>query len=203
MKLGPYAAPLPLSQATFAVLDVETTGLSPTAGDRVCEVACLRVTERGDRELGRFASLVDPRRGLSEGASRVNGITPAMLAGAPGFAAVVEPLFSLLAGAVLVAHNAPFDLGFLAAELGLAGYDLPRVPVVDTLALARNLYHLRRYNLPALAEALGIETRGSHRAMGDVQTTAQVLRCLLEDVERGWNVVTLGELVTLTGNKVA
>lgn len=201
MKLGPYAAPLPLSQVTFAVLDVETTGLSPTAGDRVCEVACLRL--RSGQELGRFASFVDPECDLGVEAARVNGITPAMLVGAPRFAAVVEPLLSLLAGAVLVAHNAPFDLGFLAAELGLAGYELPRVPVLDTLALARRLYRLRRYNLPALAEALGIETRGSHRAMGDVQTTAQVLRCLLEDVERGWNVVTLGELVTLTGNKVA
>lgn len=201
MKLGPYAAALPLSQATFAVLDVETTGLSRSAGDRVCEVACLRL--RSGQELGQFASFVNPECDLGVEAARVNGITPAMLVGAPRFAAVVEPLLSLMSGAVLVAHNAPFDVGFLAAELGRAGYDMPRAPVVDTLPLARKLYRLRRYNLQALAEALRIETTGRHQAMDDVETTGEVLRCLLEDLERGWNVVTLGELVTLTGNKVA
>ena len=87
-----------LDETTFAILDVETTGLSPTYGHRVCEIACLRV--RAGVELNHFESLIDPQRLISPGALRVNGITPAMLRGAPTFGAVLDHL-------LLVAHNAP------------------------------------------------------------------------------------------------
>ena len=94
-----------LDETTFAILDVETTGLSPTYSHRVCEIACLRV--RDGVELDRFESLIDPQRLISPGALWVNGITPEMLRGAPTFGEVVGPLLLVMRDAVLVAHNAP------------------------------------------------------------------------------------------------
>ncbi|MGD8793640.1 MAG: 3'-5' exonuclease, partial [Anaerolineae bacterium] len=181
----------PLAETTFAVLDVETTGLSPAYGHRVCEVACLRV--RDGVEQTRFEALVDPGRPISAGAYRVNRIEAEMLAGAPPFEAVAGDLLALLADAVLVAHNAPFDLGFLAMELEVARVPPPEGPVVDTLALARRIYRLPSNSLPAVARSLGVEAGPAHRAMGDVQTTWGVLDQMLWDLDRRWGVETLGQ----------
>lgn len=104
----------PLDSVAFAVLDLETTGLSPAYGHRVCEVACLRI--QGGRVTGEFESLVDPVRPISPGAFAVNQITPDMLAGAPQFREVAPSLLAVTENAVLVAHNAGFDLGFLVHE---------------------------------------------------------------------------------------
>lgn len=190
----------PLGETTFAVFDVETTGLSPAYGHRVCELACLLV--RDGLEVGRFESLVDPGRAISAGAYRVNRIEPEMLAGAPPFDAIAAPLLELMDGAVLVAHNASFDLGFLAAELEIARLPPPEGPVVDTLALVRRVYSFARNGLSAVASALGVEAGPAHRAMGDVQTTHQVLECILWDLDRRWGVTTLGGLLAFQGGPV-
>jgi DNA polymerase III subunit epsilon len=190
----------PLADVEFAFFDVETTGLSPAYGHRVCEVACLRV--RDATETGRFESLVDPGRPISSGAFYVNRITADMLQGAPAFHAVAGPLLALMDGAVLVAHNAPFDLGFLAAELEIARLPPPEGPVVDTLALARRSYHLASNSLPAVANALEVEAGPSHRAMGDVWTTSQVLDRILWDLDRRWGVMTLGQLLAFQGGSI-
>jgi DNA polymerase-3 subunit epsilon len=190
----------PLNETSFAIFDVETTGLSPAYGHRVCEVACLRTCD--GVEIGRFESLVDPGRAISAGAFRVNRITPEMLAGAPPFDAIAEHLLSLMEGAVLVAHNAPFDLGFLAAELEIGGLLPPEGPVVDTLTLARRTYSYASNSLSAVASALAVETGPAHRAMGDVSTTRHVLERMLWDLERGWGVTTLGQLFEFQGGPV-
>jgi DNA polymerase III subunit epsilon len=190
----------PISQTTFAVFDVETTGLSPAYGHRVCEVACLSV--RKGVEIARFESLVDPQRPISEGAFHVNHITPQMLAGAPTFDAIAGPLLALMADAVIVAHNAPFDLGFLAAELEIAQLPAPEGLVVDTLVLARRTYSFARNGLSAVAAALGVATGPAHRAMGDVWTTHQVLERILSDLEARWNVTTLGQLIAFQGGPI-
>jgi len=190
----------PLAETTFAVFDVETTGLSPAYGDRVCEVACVRLT--GDLEVERFVSFVDPGRSLSLGAAAVNGITPEMLAGAPPFAAIAGQLLALLDGAVLVAHNAPFDLGFLAMELEIAHVPPPEGEVVDTLTLARRVFRFPRNGLQAVAHALQIEAGAAHRAMGDACTTAQVLGHILWEVGSRWGVSTLGQLLDFQGGSI-
>ena len=190
----------PLSQTAFAVFDVETTGLNPAYGHRVCEVACLRV--QNDEEMARFESLVDPKRPVSAGAFYVNHITREMLTGAPAFEEVAAPLLTLMDGAVIVAHNAPFDLGFLAAELEIAGLLPPEGVIVDTLALVRRLYHFASNSLPAVAAAMAIDTGTAHRAMGDVETTRQVLGQILHDIEDRWGTTTLGELVAFQGGPV-
>ena len=132
-----------MRETAFAVFDVETTGLNPAYGHRVCEVACLRIQD--GKEIARFESLVDPARPVSAGALHVNHITPEMLAGAPAFEEIAGPLLALMAGAAVVAHNAPFDLGFLATELEIAGLPPPEGAIVDTLALVRRMF------LPATA----------------------------------------------------
>lgn len=190
----------PLSKTAFAVFDLETTGLSPAYGHRVCEVGCLLV--RGGQELDRLASLVDPRRPISPGAFRVNRITPEMLEGAPTFGAIADLLLELLDGAVLVAHNAPFDLGFLAAELEIARLSRPKGLVIDTLVLVRRAYPLARNSLSAVADALGVRVGQAHRAMGDVLTTHGVLVRLLQDLEHRQGVTTLGQLLAFQGGSV-
>jgi len=190
----------PLRETAFAVLDVETTGLNPAYGHRVCEVACLRIQD--GEEIARFESLVDPKRAVSAGAFHVNHITPGMLAGAPTFEEIAGPLLALTAGAAIVAHNAPFDLGFLAAELEIAGLPPPEGVIVDTLALVRRLYHFASNSLPSVAAVMEIETRTAHRAMDDVETTWQVLRRILHDIEDRWGATTLRELVDFQGGPI-
>ncbi|GIX48176.1 MAG: hypothetical protein KatS3mg131_2387 [Candidatus Tectimicrobiota bacterium] len=182
----------PVDDLLLTVVDVETTGLSVAAGDRVCEIALLQV--QGGREVRRFASLVRPPRPMSPGATAVNGITDAMLATAPPFAAVLPAVQALLRDTVLVAHNAPFDLGFLHHEFRLAGAAFPALPVVDTLLLARTHYRFPSNSLAAIAAMLGIIQPEQHRALADVWTTWQVLRRFLADLRRR-GPVTLGQLL--------
>ncbi len=190
----------PLDETPFAIFDVETTGLSPAYGHRVCEIACLRLMD--GVHVSQFESLVDPGRPISSGAYRVNRISADMLLDAPTFDQVAENLLSLMDGAVLVAHNAPFDLGFLAAELELARLLPPEGPVVDTLALVRRTYSFARNGLQAVASALDVETGPAHRAMGDVLTTCRVLERILCDLDRRWGVTTLGGLVDFQGGPI-
>lgn len=196
----PFDPDRPLASVDLCFFDVETTGLSPAYGHRVCEVACLRA--RDGVELGRFESLVDPGRPISEGAFYVNRITAEMLEGAPPFGAVAGRLLDMMGGAVLVAHNAPFDLGFLAAELEIARLPPPEGPVVDTLTLARRAYRFASNSLAAVAYALGVETGPGHRAMADVWTTYQVLDRMLWDLDRRWGIVTLGQLLAFQGGSI-
>jgi DNA polymerase-3 subunit epsilon len=164
---------LPISEAPYAFVDVETTGLSPWAGDRVCEIAIVRC--QGEVEVGQLSTLVNPLRPISPGAYRVNGITPGMVAGAPTFDQLAREIRDALDGCVLVAHNAGFDVGFLARELALAGMPRPAVRVVDTLSLARRHYHYRHNSLSDLSVALGLPAT-PHRALGDAQTVREVFR---------------------------
>lgn len=191
-----------LRETAFAVFDVETTGLSPAYGHRVCEVACLRVCDGA--ELDAFEALINPGRQISPGAFRVNRITSEMLEGAPTFDAVADQLLGVMEGAVLVAHNAPFDLGFLAAELEIARRPpLPSgCPVADTLSLSRRAYSLFSHSLPAIAEALDLGSWPTHRAMADVWTTFFLLERLIDDVERRWGIVTLSDLIEFQGGPI-
>lgn len=171
----------PLSEIPWAIVDVETTGLSPETGDRVVEVALLRVEPGAAPRL--FSSLVHPGRPMDPAASRVNGIRDADLQGQPPFVALAPGLIQRISGAALVAHNAPFDLGFLSHELERSGLSLPVVPVIDTLQLARRNFNFRSNSLGSIARTLGISVRGAHRAGADVQITFGILRHMLAELE--------------------
>ena len=166
----------------FVVVDVETTGLSPAFGDRVCEIAVVHL--RGDTELATFNSLVNPGRPISPGAAAVNGITPAMVATAPSFQEIAPEIVRWIAGRVFVAHNAPFDLGFLAAEFQRLRTPLPVTQVVDTLALARQYYAFPSNSLGAIADHLNIPYPRRHRALQDARIAGQVLRFFIQDLSR-------------------
>jgi DNA polymerase III epsilon subunit family exonuclease len=168
----------PLDEASFLVVDVETTGLSAEAGDRVCEVGAVLV--RGGAVVDTFGSLVDPGRPVSPGAYAVNRISPAMLAGAPAFAGVAERLLAMMEDAILVAYNAPFDRSFLEMEFRLAGHPAPKNEVVDALTLARQLLPgLGRYPQANVARVLGIGSPVTHRALDDTMITARIFSMFL------------------------
>lgn len=125
----------PIEEVPLAFLDVETTGLSATMGDRICEVAILRC--QNGQVVDALQRLVNPRRSISPGALSVHGITEEMLRDAPPFAEVADDVLALLDGATLVGHNAQFDLGFLHEELARVGVRMPPVIALDTLLLTR------------------------------------------------------------------
>jgi DNA polymerase-3 subunit epsilon len=195
-----FDADCPLNEITFALFDVETTGLSPAYGHRVCEIACLRLHD--GEKVGSMESLIDPGRPISPGAYAVNRIGPEMLAGAPTFEMIASSVLDLMKDAVLVAHNAPFDLGFLAKELEIARHPPPEGPVVDTLVLSRRAFSFASNSLSAVASSLAVPIEPTHRAMGDVETTRHVLEKILRHLDHGWGVTTLGHLLTFQGGPI-
>jgi len=170
-----------IDDLTLVYLDVETTGLSPEYGDRVCEIALLKAS--GGRTLDAFDTLLNPEHPISPGASAVNGITDEMVRNQPLFLNVVSRVLDFFYDpeSVLVAHNAPFDLKFLESELKRLSIPLPGLPVLDTLRLARRCYHFPSNSLPRIALSLGIPIGVRHRAMPDVLTTKEVLEVFLID----------------------
>lgn len=186
-----------LDDLTFAFLDVETTGLSPRYGDRVCEIAVAR--SRADLIQATYATLVNPERSISPGASSVNGLNDADVRDAPRFAEIVDPFAATLRDAVIVCHNAPFDLGFVASEMVRAGRAFHAPVAIDTLLLARQCYHFRSNSLSNVARALQIPTPDAHRALGDALTTRAILNRFIEDFWKQGKR-TLGDLLALQGN---
>src|ERR1043165_9068143 len=163
-----------LSPHTFAYLDVETTGLSPWFGDRICEIDVLRC--EGDEVLEGYSSLLNPERPISPGARRVNGLKDSDLVNSPCFADIAENVTALLKDAVIVCHNVPFDLGFLSSELERINQHLPTVLTLDTLDMARRYFDFDSNSLQSIAQWLDIEVAKAHRAMDDVLTTREVLK---------------------------
>jgi DNA polymerase-3 subunit epsilon len=171
-----------LASSSLAFLDVETTGLSPWFGDRICEIAILRC--RGNELLDTFETLVNPERPISPGAARVNGLTELDLADAPLFAEIAVQVKLWLEDAIIVCHNAPFDLGFVSSEFNRLGQKLPPVEVIDTLLLARAYFDFDSNSLQAIADHLMIDRSAAHRAMADVLTTRDVLEHFLVKLKR-------------------
>lgn len=156
----------------YIAADVETTGLSAAGGHRVCEVALLRFL-RGS-VVDSLVSLVNPMRPIDPGASAVNGITDAMVAGAPTFADLLPRILDFLSDDPLVFHNAPFDMSFLRSEARLAGGTWPANPVIDTLSLARRTGRFHSHSLSAICRELGICST-FHRAEADAWAAGKLL----------------------------
>ena len=158
----------------FTIFDVETTGLFPYYGDRICEIAAIRV-DSSCKRARKFSSLVNPRRPISYGAFSVNGITSGMVAGSPTIDKILPYFLKFSERSVLVAYNAGFDLGFLESALGEDKDVLKDYFVIDALALARRFFPgAPRYSLGILARYLGIEVPAQHRALADASMTWKV-----------------------------
>jgi DNA polymerase III epsilon subunit len=168
-----------LKQREFVVFDVETTGLSPVGGDRIVEIAALKIKDL--KPVARFHSMVDPQRSISFAAFEVNGISEAMLDGAPKSCDVLPKFLEFLGDATLIGHNVKFDLNFLYHEMGLAGLKRQEeFEAVDTIRLARRVIpQLKRYPLWLVAATLGISESQKHRAMADVDLTFEVFHRLV------------------------
>jgi DNA polymerase-3 subunit epsilon len=188
----------------FIVVDVETTGTGAVRGDRVTEVAAVRVQGRVIEPV--FHSLVNPGRPIPYFITSLTGIDDAMVRDAPEFADVAGELAAHLAGRVFVAHNAAFDWGFLDAEFARIAVGDPRAfeslvrTRLCTVRLARRLLrHLPRRNLDAVCFHYGISNDGRHRAAGDARATAHVLVHLLADAERAgmWSLESLTRLAAV------
>ena len=175
---------MPFATCRFVVVDVETTGTSHGRGDRVTEVAAV-VVEDGRIEDG-FQSLVNPGRPIPWRITELTGISDAMVAGAPRFADIADDLAKVIAQRTFVAHNAPFDWGFLGMEFERAGRPdaLEGTPLCTVRLARRLLAHLPRRNLDSVAWHYGVEIESRHRALGDARATARVLVGLLQDLER-------------------
>src|SRR3954451_6776363 len=158
------------------VLDTETTGTDPAAGDRIIEIGCVELVKQFP--TGRtFHAYVNPQRSVSHGAFNVHGLSEAFLADKPIFAAIADPLLEFVGDGRLVIHNAAFDIAFLNAEFSRTGHPpLDMMRVVDTLTLARRRHPGAPNNLDALCARYGIDNsrRTKHGALLDAEILAEV-----------------------------
>lgn len=163
-----------IDDVEFTVFDTETTGLEPQSGDRIIEIAAIRL--RGEQKISQFQKLVNPHRAISEAAFKVNRITPDMLENAPDMQTVMPEFLSFIQGSCLCSYNAAFDLEFLNNELRLMGKsNLEAVAVVDLLTMSRRLLPgLERYSLSFVSQNLGIKYTQEHRALSDVELTLKL-----------------------------
>ena len=158
------------------VFDTETTGLDPQGGDRMVEIGCIEMVNRVP--TGRtFHAYFNPGRPMPAGAQAVHGLTDAFLADKPSFHEKAEELLEFLGDAVLVAHNAGFDFGFLNMELGQCLRDpVCRSRMIDTVALAKTRHPGAKLSLDALCTRYGIDRshRVKHGALLDAELLAQL-----------------------------
>ncbi|MCW2789901.1 MAG: exnuclease protein [Aeromicrobium sp.] len=188
----------PLSDVTFCVVDLETTGGSAAKGSRITEFGAVKV--RGGEVLGEFQTLVNPDELIPAYITVLTGITNQMVIGAPRIAEVLPSFLEFARGTVLVAHNAPFDVGFLKHFSRELGIPWPGFETLDTAVLARRV--LSREEVPncklsTLAAAFGATSTPNHRALSDARATVDVLHALFERLGP-FGVTTLEEVSTYT-----
>jgi DNA polymerase-3 subunit epsilon len=173
----------------IAVIDFETTGLSPTMGDRATEIAIVMM--EGDQVVDRFQSLMNAGVRISSFIEAYTGISNEMIEAAPPAEEVMAEAARFVGDAPLVAHNASFDRRFWAAELERLGPDAPAAnPFACTMLLSRRLYpEARSFRLGSLAAFHDLSFSGrAHRAMADAEVAAALLKRILRDLERRYEV---------------
>ena len=186
-----------LSEVTFIVLDLETTGASPANGCAITEIGAIAV--RGGEVLEEFSSFVNPQVALPEYIVNLTGITDEMLVDAPLISEVFPDFIDFIdrhENVHLVAHNAPFDIGFLKAAATALSHIWPKYEVIDTVKLARRVIdrsEIPNYKLGTLSQFFETKALPNHRALDDVKTTVEVLHRLIERLA-GYEVFTVQDL---------
>lgn len=194
----------PLSETTFVVLDLETTGGAPHLGAAITEIGAVKV--RAGKLLEEFSTFINPGHPIPGYITALTAITDSMVADAPPISVALPDLLHFLGDpteTVFVAQNAPFDLSFLKFSCKSNDLVWPHFPIVDTAIVARKV--LTRDEVPncklgTLAEFFGTETSPNHRALDDARATVEVLHGLIERLA-GFDVYTLEELMSF-GKKV-
>jgi len=193
-----------LAETTFAVLDLETSGGSPSLGAGITEIGVVKV--KGGEVLGTFQSFVDPGHSLPVFITQLTGISDEMLISAPFIDEILPTLFEFLGSAedtVVVAHNSPFDLSFLKAASKTHEIEWPDYLTVDTARLARAVLdrdEVINCKLSTLAEFFGASTSPNHRALDDAMATVDVLHGLIERLA-GFDVHSFEQLRNFPSRK--
>jgi DNA polymerase III epsilon subunit family exonuclease len=194
-----------LSQTTFVVLDLETSGASPKSGSAITEIGAVKVC--GGQVLGTFKTFVNPGTSLPPFITELTGITDEMLSDAPRIESVLPLLFEFLGSdksTVFVAHNAPFDLSFLKASAALHGYMWPNYRVIDTVKAARFVLtkdDVANYQLGTLAIYFRTEIAPNHRALDDALATVDVLHGIIERMGT-FGITTINQMLNAGSKKV-
>ena len=194
-----------LSQTTFVVLDLETSGASPKTGSAITEIGAVKVC--GGQVLGTFKTFVNPGTPLPPFITELTGITDEMLIDAPRIDSVLPLLFEFLGSdksTVFVAHNAPFDLSFLKASAALHGYAWPNFRVIDTVKAARFVLtkdDVANYQLGTLALYFRTEIAPNHRALDDALATVDVLHGIIERLGT-FGITTINQMLNAGSKKV-
>jgi len=188
-----------LGKLSYAVVDVETTGGAPSRGHRITEVAVVEIRDGGI--AADFQTLVNPGRPIPLRIAELTGINDEMVAGAPFFEDVAPELLSWLEGRVFVAHNVAFDWSFVSAQLGDTLGEVPNIPRLCTVQMAKRLAPaLKRRNLDSVASHFGVPIHARHRAHGDALATARVLLRMLDEA-RGQGILDLTGLQRLLSRR--
>ena len=185
-----------LDDLTFVVFDTETTGLAPSS-DAIVQIAAVRLVNGRRVETEVFDTLVDPKRPIPPGSTEVHGITDSMVVGAPDVVEAGRQFHKFAEGAVLVAHNAPFDMEFLRRQEGAIGKSFDH-PILDTVLLSAVVYgQLEQHSLDALTARLGITipAEARHTAIGDTVATADAFLKLVPML-RARGLETFGQVLT-------
>ena len=168
-----------LLELSYTVFDTETTGLEPSAGDEIIQIGAVRLVNGRLLRQECFEQLIDPHRFLPPQSVAVHGIEEAMLVGAPSIEQVLPKFHRFCEDTVLVAHNAAFDMRFLALKEEATGVRFVQ-PVLDTLLLSAIIHpHHQSHRLEAIAERLGVDLLGRHTALGDAIVTGEVFLKML------------------------
>ena len=181
---------------TFVVFDTETTGFSP-AKDRLVEIGAVKV--RDGKNLGEKTWLINPKRYIPWYVQKVHNITPEMLKDMPTFDEVYPEFLEFIDGAVLIAHNAPFDIRFIAAEAKRHKMPAPKNAVLDSLALFRNWHpDLKNHRVADMIDLYNLSTKGMqpHRATGD---SLFVYYAIQKEMERHGKNPRFSELLKSAG----
>lgn len=181
-----------LSEVTFCVVDLETTGGSP-ADDAITEIGAVKY--RGGERIGSFKALVDPRRPIPPYIAHLTGIDDRLVSGEPAIEQVLPAFLEFFRGSVFVAHNAGFDFGFLNANCDVLDYPALPGPPLCTARLARRVVwpDVPNVRLATLANYFRTRAKPTHRALDDAEACAEVLHGLL-DLGRRLGILTMGDL---------
>ncbi len=190
-----------IDETPLVFFDLETTGLSPYYGHEICEFGAIRVV--GDKVIDSYATLINPGRPIPPEIYSINGINDEMVKDSPRFEEVYPSILRCFEDSVLVAHNANFDVKFLACTFQKHGYAPLGNLILDSVRISRKLHpELKSHSLMALKAEFGIHVERDHRALEDSQALASIFHRYLAEMEQE-DITTIGQLLELHGPAIS